>query len=98
MNITPMPIFYIRKHPWYKEIKKKFIKKNFWIRVAILWNFIGQLFLFNIELCIYCNGQTGALTSPNTGKEVEQEELLFTEVRMKNLEHFGMQFSNFLQN
>ena len=34
----------------------------------------------------------------NTGKEVEQEELLFTEVRMKNLEHFGMQFSNFLQN
>lgn len=37
-------------------------------------------------------------TDISTGKDVEQEELLFTEVRMKNLERFGIQFRNFLQN
>ena len=47
MNITPVTIFYIRKHPGYKEIKKKtsyLLKKKLLNRVAILWDFIGQLF------------------------------------------------------
>ena len=96
MNITPKPIFYIIPMIQRNFKNLTFIKASFWVRVPVLWDFIGQFCL----MLSFASTAVAKLRSTNisTGKDVEQEELLFTEVSMKNLERFGRQFRNFLQN